>query len=49
MSYLLFASQSLLTLPWVVLFALSNRLRVVASLGFLMTWLGIGYYMFNLF
>lgn len=49
MSYGLFAAQSLLLLPWLLAGAADARLLKVLLVGFVACWLGIGWYMHNLF
>lgn len=49
MSYFLFALQSLLLLPWIGLYVLVPKYWHVAVFGFGVTWLGIGWYMRDLF
>lgn len=49
MSYFLFALQSLLLLPWLLLGALRPQARNISIIGFGLCWLGIGWYMYDLF
>lgn len=49
MSYFLFALQSALVLPWLLLGAMRVRARMLAAIGFIVSWLGIGWYMHDLF
>jgi hypothetical protein len=49
MSYLLFALQSLLLIPWIVGGVLNPKWRRLAVAGFCICWLGIGWYMYDLF
>lgn len=48
MSIFLFAQQSLVLMPWLLLGAASPRLMKVAGMGFTLCWLGIGWYMHRL-
>jgi hypothetical protein len=49
MSYVLFALQSLLLVPWLLWGLFRPRTRKMAITGFCITWLGIGWYMHELF
>lgn len=49
MSYFLFGLQSLLLLPWLLLGAMHPQTRNVSIGGFGLCWLGIGWYMYDLF
>jgi hypothetical protein len=49
MGFFLFAQQSFLLIPWLLLGAASPRFRKVSCLGFTLCWLGIGWYMHTLF
>lgn len=49
MSYFLFALQSALLLPWLLLGAMRARARMLSAIGFIFSWLGIGWYMHDLF
>jgi hypothetical protein len=49
MSYFLFALQSALLLPWLLLGAVRAQARVFSAIGFIFSWLGIGWYMHDLF
>ena len=49
MSYILFALQNLLLLPWILFGAASSKLMWPCLIGFVVTWLGIGWYMHDLF
>ena len=49
MGYFLFGTQSLLLIPWLVLGALRSRVRNLSIIVFCLTWLGIGWYMHDLF
>jgi hypothetical protein len=49
MSYVLFATQTLLLVPWLLWGLLRPRTRKIAIAGFCITWLGIGWYMHDLF
>jgi hypothetical protein len=49
MSYVLFALQSLLLVPWLLWSLFRPRTRGIAVAGFCVTWLGIGWYMHELF
>lgn len=48
-SYFLFGLQSLLLLPWLLLGALRPQARNLSIIGFGFCWLGIGWYMYDLF
>ncbi len=48
MSYVLFALLSILLLPW-LWWGLRASARRIASTGFCVTWLGIGWYLHDLF
>jgi hypothetical protein len=45
----LFTFQSILVLPWLVLGAVSKRARLISVVGFIGSWLAIGWYMYDLF
>jgi hypothetical protein len=49
MSYFLFALQSLALIPWLLLGALYPRVIWLSAIAFSVTWLGIGWYMHDLF
>lgn len=49
MGYFLFALQSLLLLPWLLLGVIRVDARKLAISAFVVCWLGIGYYMHDLF
>jgi hypothetical protein len=49
MGYFLFGMQSLLLIPWLLLGALWAQARNLSVIGFLLCWLGIGWYMYDLF
>ncbi len=49
MGYPLFVKQSLLLVPWLLCGVIEPRLLRVCLLGFAFCWLGIGWYMHNLF
>lgn len=49
MSYFLFALQSALLLPWLLLGAMQARATMLSAMGFIVSWLGIGWYMYDLF
>jgi len=49
MSYFLFALQSLLLIPFLLLGAIQPRARYLCALAFSLIWLGIGWYMQDLF
>lgn len=49
MSYFLFALQSALLIPWLLLGAARAKLQLIAVAGFVISWLGIGWYMHDLF
>lgn len=49
MGYFLFGTQSLLLIPWLMLGALRARVRNLSIIVFGLTWLGIGWYMYDLF
>jgi hypothetical protein len=49
MSYGLFAKQSLLLVPWLLCGAAEPRVVKVCLIGFTLCWLGIGWYMHDLF
>lgn len=49
MSYVLFAVQTLFLLPWLLWCIVGPRARKIAFPGFCITWLGIGWYMHDLF
>lgn len=49
MGFYLFISQSLLLMPWLLVSAFRPQLRKQCAIGFCITWLGIGWYMHNLF
>jgi len=49
MSYQLFALQSLLLVPWIILGVQQSKWRRLAATGFWMCWIGIGCYMYDLF
>ena len=49
MSYFLFGLQSLLLIPWLLLGAVRPQARRLAVIGFSLSWLGIGWYMHDLF
>jgi len=49
MSYILFAYQTLLLMPWLLLSIVGPRAKRIAILGFYITWIGIGWYMHELF
>ena len=48
MSYGLFLMQSVLLIPWVMLFTHSGH-KWIAALGFVVTWFWIGIHMYKLF
>jgi hypothetical protein len=48
MSVFLFAQQSLLLMPWLLLGAAYPRFMKVSLTGAILTWLGIGWYMHKL-
>jgi hypothetical protein len=49
MSYILFLLQSLLLIPWLVVMALVKRSRVICGVCFGVTWLAIGWHMYEVF
>jgi hypothetical protein len=49
MSYILFGLQSLLLVPWLLLGAYRPQAKLIAATGFCVCWLGIGWYMHDLF
>lgn len=49
MSYFLFAMQSLIVLPWLLLGFTFPAMRWIAGIGFVTSWLAIGWYMYDLF
>lgn len=49
MGYFLFGTQSLLLIPWLMLGALRARVRNLSIIVFSLTWLSIGWYMYDLF
>jgi len=49
MSYILFALQSLLFIPWLLLGALKKNAMRLAIAGFGICWIGVGWYMHDLF
>ena len=49
MSYFLFVLQSLLLIPWLLLWALRPNTIGVSIIGFALCWFGIGWYMYDLF
>jgi hypothetical protein len=49
MGYFLFFLQSALLIPWLLLGAMQARWTIVSIFGFVSSWLGIGFYMYDLF
>lgn len=49
MGYFLFAMQSLLLLPWLLLGTVRVDARKLSIAAFVVCWLGVGYYMHDLF
>ena len=49
MSYFLFAFQTAFVLPWLLLGAVWRRARTFSAVGFIVSWLVIGWYMYDLF
>lgn len=49
MSYFLFAIQSTLLLPWLLLGALKEQAQKLSLFIFVVCWLGVGWYMHDLF
>ncbi len=49
MSYSLFALQSALLISWLLLGAVRAKLQLIAAAAFVISWLGIGWYMHDLF
>jgi hypothetical protein len=49
MSYFLFALQSALLLPWLLLGAVRVQAQKWTTIAFIICWLGIGWYMHDLF
>jgi hypothetical protein len=49
MSYFLFGLQSLLLLPWLALGVARPQMKWISGIGFCLCWLGIGWYMYDLF
>lgn len=49
MSYFLFALQSALLVPWLLLGAMRARATMLSAIGFIFSWVGIGWYMHDLF
>ena len=49
MSYFLFGLQSLLLIPWLILGAVRAEARNLSVIGFCVSWLGIGWYMHDVF
>jgi hypothetical protein len=49
MSYFLFAVHSVFVLPWLLLGFVYSRARWLSALAFVASWLGIGWYMHDLF
>lgn len=49
MGYFLFALQSALLLPWLLLAVTRPGVRHLCSMAFVICWLGIGWYMHDLF
>jgi len=49
MSYPLFVFQTALVLPWLLLGAVWKRTKTLSALGFIVSWLAIGWRMYDLF
>ena len=49
MSYLLFAEQSLVLLPWLLFGALRPQAAKISTAGFALCWLAVGWYTHDVF
>lgn len=49
MSYYLFVLQTALLLPWLLLGAVRAQVRTLSAVAFVLSWLGVGWYMQDLF
>lgn len=49
MSYFLFALQSLFVIPWLIWCTINPEAKIIAISCFCVAWLGIGWYMHDLF